>query len=460
VHNLLKNYNTNDTIAAIATFPGSSALGVIKISGSNAVTILSKVFKPHKNKDIKKAKTFTLHYGTVVDKKGDPVDEVIVALMLKPKSYTCEDVVEISSHGGVLMVNRILNLVLASGVRLALPGEFTYRAFLNGRVSLAQAQAVNDIVQARSEAGIDLAFRQLRGEHFERLEKTKNSLKELFAQTEACLNFPEEDISFSLSDITKKINFLTNNLERLLKGAQEARIIKEGLRCVIAGRANAGKSTLFNCLLRQERVLVSHIAGTTRDVIEEAITVGGVALRIFDTAGIIDSKDFLTQSAVKRSREAIQGADIVLFVVDGTCKFSSEDKKIVDLLKDKVVISVVNKSDLPQKIITRMLPGRVVKISALKSKGIGNLEKAVHSFVYAKGINRHDLVFLSRYQEIKLQEVLMYLRQAQDFLRKEHSFDMANAALRSALESFGRLTGEVECEEILSDIFGKFCIGK
>ena len=456
----LKNYNTVDTIAAIVTFPAASALGVVKISGKKALSIVAAIFKPHKKKDIRKVKTYTLHYGVIINPHGKAVDEVIVSLMRAPNSYTREDVVEISSHGGVLMVNKILELVLKRGVRLALPGEFTYRAFLNGRVTLAQAQAVAEIVEAKSETGLNLAVKQLRGEHFARLEKSKQDLREMFSLSEAYLSFPEDDIAFSLSKLAKKIDRLIVELEQLLKGAQEARLLKEGLRCVICGRANVGKSTLFNRLLEEERVIVSRIAGTTRDVIEETIIVGGIPLKIFDTAGIITASDLLTKKAVVRSRQAIETADIILLVVDGSRPVNKDDQALIARVKDKPVVTVVNKSDLRQKINVKALPGKVVRLSALKNKGVPALEKAVHEFVCQKGVARHDLVFLSQYQSVILQAVIAHLAQAKEFLRAEASFDMVNACIGQALESFGRLIGEVGCEEVLDDIFSKFCIGK
>ena len=456
----LKNYNRVDTIAAIATFPAASALGVVKISGKKALNIVARIFKPHKKKNIRHIKTYTMHYGSIVDRHDKVVDEVIISLMRAPGSYTCEDVVEISSHGGVLMVNRILGLVLRHGARLALPGEFTYRAFLNGRISLAQAQAVGDIVEAKSEAGLNLAVKQLRGEHFDQLEKSKQNLKELFSEGEAYLNFPEDDVAFSLIKLTKKIDCLTGELEQLLNGAQEARLLKEGLRCVICGRANAGKSTLFNRLLKEERVIVSRIAGTTRDVVEETIIVGGVPLKIFDTAGIITASDLLTKKVLLRSRQAVDCADIILFVADGSRPVNTDDLALIARIKDKPVVTVVNKIDLKQKIDIKALPGKIVYLSALKNQGIPALEKAVHGLVYQKGIDRHDLVFLSQYQSVILQDVIAHLARAKEFLLERASFDMVNACLREALESFGRLTGEVKCEEVLADIFGKFCIGK
>ena len=456
----LKNYNCADTIAAIATFPAASALGVVKISGKKALNIAAAIFKPHKKKDIRHIKAYTMHYGSIINRHGKVVDEVIVSLMRAPNSYTREDVVEISSHGGVLMVNKILELVLKCGARLALPGEFTYRAFLNGRIGLAQAQAVADIVEAKSEAGLNLAVKQLRGENFDRLEKGKQELKELFSESEAYLNFPEEDIAFSFVKLTKKIDRLAKELGQLLNGAQKARLLKEGLRCVVCGRANVGKSTLFNRLLKEERVIVSRIAGTTRDVVEETIIVGGVPLKIFDTAGIITASDLLTKEAVTRSRSAIEAADIILLVVDGSRPANQDDQSLIARIKDKAVVTVVNKIDLRQKIDVKALPGKIVYLSALKNQGIPALEKAVYGLVYQKGVARHGLVFLSQYQSVILEEVIAHLARAKEFLLERVSFDMVNACLREALESFGRLTGEVECEEVLADIFGKFCIGK
>jgi len=276
----LKNYNTGETIAAIATFPSKSALGVIKISGKKSIRIIHRIFVTKNKKDIRKAKTYTLHYGWIVDRKkssGQKItDEVLVSVMRAPHSYTCEDVVEISSHGGIIALNEILNLILRCGARLAQPGEFTYRAFLNGRIDLLQAEGIRNIVEAKTDKALQAAVSQLKGDSFNRFKKIKEAIKSVFLLTEADINFPEDDTAAESSRIKDKIKKINAEMKSILEADKKSKIAKDGLRCVICGKANAGKSTLFNCLLQEERVIVSEIPGTTRDAVEETINVRGV----------------------------------------------------------------------------------------------------------------------------------------------------------------------------------------
>ncbi|MCF7907260.1 MAG: tRNA uridine-5-carboxymethylaminomethyl(34) synthesis GTPase MnmE [Candidatus Omnitrophica bacterium] len=468
----LKKYNSIDTIVALATFPSASALGVIRISGKAAIKIASKIFKPANKKDIRKVKGNSLFYGWIVErtkakkpklKTGLVVDEVMLSLMRKPRSYTKEDVVEISAHGGVLVLNKILELIIEQGARQAQRGEFTYRALVNGRINLIQAEAVRDIVEARSDQGLRLAQQQLKGELSKEIDLVKQDLKELFSQVEAYINFPEDELKISTGLIKKQINQLKNKLDKLLIGSKDAKILKEGLRCIICGKTNAGKSTLFNCLLREERVIVSRIHGTTRDVIEETINIRGVPLRIYDTAGLIEPRDLVTKKAIAKTNQSFDSADLIILMLDGSRSLDKDDLFLLNKIKDKNVIIVINKRDLKQKLKAETIANfkkPKVFLSALKKKGIKDLEKAVFNSVYKNGLNRENIIFLNHYQEQFLKKAVESITEAKDCFESDDAIDLVGCSLKECLDSLAELTGEVYSEEILENIFSKFCIGK
>ncbi|MBU2102830.1 MAG: tRNA uridine-5-carboxymethylaminomethyl(34) synthesis GTPase MnmE [Candidatus Omnitrophota bacterium] len=470
----IKDYNSNETIAAIATAPVASALGVIKISGAQALRIVSQVFRPKRAKDIRKAKTYTLHYGWIVKPQRTPrgvgntqtiIDEVLLALMRKPHSYTGEDVVEISSHGGQVALNAILEVLLAAGCRVALPGEFTYRALRSGRVDLLQAESILDIVNARNQAGLVCAGRQLRGQASTRLAHFKEALRDVFAQTEAALSFPEDHVSIKGAVLEGQVRKLAREARRLLVESDCGRVFQDGIRCVICGKTNAGKSTLFNCLMREERVIVSRIPGTTRDVIEETINIRGVPLRICDTAGILEPRDLLDRKAIEKTSRAFEEADLVIVVLDTTRTLSRDDYIILDKLRlrpQKKAILVANKSDVGRRLsLDRKFKtlGTPVAVSALRNTGIGQLEKAIVRAVY-QGIAQHrDSIFLNQFQR----KILRGIRDTLDTLRSAgagNSLDFVNFSLRECLDDIGKICGEVFSEDVLESIFSKFCIGK
>jgi tRNA modification GTPase len=483
----LKDYNMDDTIAAIATFPAKSALGVIKISGRKAIEVVSKIFLPKKKKDIRKAKTYTLHYGWIFEsypfhhikgggrvfsnktsfrgrlKAKTMVDEVLVSIMRGPYSYTKEDVVEISSHGGLVILNKILELLLKEGVRLALPGEFTYRALVRGRISLLEAQGVLDVVEAKSEEGLKLAARQLRGEFSQKIRELKEKIKAVFVQVESCLNFPDEGIDISFSQISRIIKSVEKKITGFLEGSRQAIILREGVKCVICGKANVGKSTLFNRLLKEERVLVSKIPGTTRDVIEETINIRGIPLVIYDTAGILEPKDLVTKKAMDRSMRTLNEADLVILVFDWSKPLSGDDYFLLEKAKDKNTIFAINKVDLKQGLKSKdilNLKGCKVKLSVLKDKDMRKLEDIIYKSVCRDGLNRQDMISLNYYQQQILERVRVNLLEAIEFLEKGYSIDFLDFSLKEALDNLGKLSGDVSCEEVLESIFSKFCIGK
>jgi len=474
----LKNYNTGETIAAIATFPSKSALGVIKISGKKSIRIIHRIFDPKNKKDIRKAKTYTLHYGWIVDRKkssGQKItDEVLVSVMRAPHSYTCEDVVEISSHGGIIALNEILNLILRCGARLAQPGEFTYRAFLNGRIDLLQAEGIRNIVEAKTDKALQAAVSQLKGDSFNRFKKIKEAIKSVFLLTEADINFPEDDTAAESSRIKDKIKKINAEMKSILEADKKSKIAKDGLRCVICGKANAGKSTLFNCLLQEERVIVSEIPGTTRDAVEETINVRGVPLRIYDTAGILSPRNFIEKKALEKTSKIFNEADLIMLVLDGSKPLDKDDLFLLEKIKKlhgaktcvsgkNGIIVIVNKSDLKQKLNPKNIShvrGFKVKLSALNKEGVEDLEKAVFKAAASFAADKEDLVFLNRYQSEILNSAHNDICQAQAYLNESREIDLVNLSLKSALDNLGKLTGEVFCEELLESIFNDFCIGK
>ncbi|MFH1772166.1 MAG: tRNA uridine-5-carboxymethylaminomethyl(34) synthesis GTPase MnmE [Candidatus Omnitrophota bacterium] len=482
----LKDYNTKDTIAAIATFPSASAIGIVRLSGKNSLPIVYNIFKPRRKKDIRKVNTYTLHYGWIVaETRGqrsdgythsanrkphsEIIDEVIISVMKAPNSYTREDVVEISSHGGTLVLNKILEVILKQGARLALPGEFTYRAFVKGRIDIFQAESVFDIIQAKSQESLNLALKQLRGFNSKMMACLKDKLAELFSKTEAILNFPEDEVNSSNKDIEAGIKELIGHYGGIAKAARDAKILKEGLKCVICGRTNAGKSTLFNRLLKEERVIVSKSAGTTRDVIEETIYIKGNALRIYDTAGILEPKDLIAKKAIKKTVDIFNESDLVIFVLDGSKRLNKDDLFLLGKVKNRNSIIVINKADLPGKVERRRIRNllgassgmfRIIHLSALRDLGIKKLENAVSYIAGRQDINRHNMIFLSKYQEQVLAEILRNLKKAEQYLKEGYTYDFINLSLRSALDSTGKLAGHVFSEDMLDGIFSKFCIGK
>ena len=467
----IRDYNTQDTIAAIATFPCRSALGVIKISGPKAMAIISRIFFPKRKKNIKYAPTYSLHYGWV-GKRGKPqsrektemIDEVLVSIMRAPHSYTREDVVEISSHGGTVILDNILELIWDEGGRLACPGEFTYRAFVNGRIDLLQAQGVLDVVCSQTQDGARVALRQLRGKSSREIEKVKNSAKKIFESIEASIQFPEEEVEVSRNGIEKKLNSLIRQVEKVVKSSDSADILKKGIQCVLFGKANSGKSTLFNRLLGKERAIVTEIAGTTRDVVEEAIDIQGIPLRIADTAGILAPENLIEEQAMEKSYLKVSQADIILLLFDYSRPIEKYDRFLLEQVEGKNVVIVINKMDLPKKLelsFFKPLKKRIVKISALKNRGLSSLKETIFTNIATGGLEKKDdLIFLARWQKSLFRGILKDLTNALRYFRQGYSVDFLAMPLKEVILKIGKITGEITDKEILNDIFKDFCIGK
>ncbi|MFC1515057.1 tRNA uridine-5-carboxymethylaminomethyl(34) synthesis GTPase MnmE [Candidatus Omnitrophota bacterium] len=469
-----------DTIASIATMPGQAAVGVIKISGSRSLAIAARIFRAKRKKDLKKVRTYTLHYGWIVTsckphaasrtlkvKSGRSndgvVDEVLLAVMRGPFSYTREDVVEIYSHSGQVVLNRILELVLSRGARLAQPGEFTRRAFLSGRIDLTQAEAVRDIVEARTERSLKLGVAQLKGRLSGDIGRIEKSLKELCVRLEAQISFPDQ-IRLDKTSLKKAVKRIAEEIAALLANSQEGRFLREGVSCVICGRANVGKSSLLNMFLKEERVIVTPLAGTTRDVVEDSINIRGLPLKIYDTAGILEPKDLIAAKAMEKSYAKIDEADLILLVFDRSKPLNKDDTFLIEKVKEKRAIFIINKIDLPDKLDAgrlRKYAKPLVRLSALKNKGLSGLEESIVKAVFTKGLHKPGDIFLSNIRHIGLlKAALKDVDQAGEYLAGRHSLDLVFFALGQGLEAIARITGKTFNEDILDSIFGEFCIGK
>lgn len=462
----IRAYNSSDTIAAIATFPAAAAISVIRISGNKAFDIADKVFKAKNTKKLKTAKTFTMHYGWIMDgskKAIETVDEVLVAVMRGPNTYTGEDIVEISSHGGTFVTNKIQDVLLKNGARLANRGEFTYRAFINGKMDLIKAESILNVVNASSDEYLSGAIEQLKGHGSIKLKELREKIKELFVLTEAEISFSDNLIDHKPMQIAGNLKNLKKDFCQLIKELQTGKALREGVRCVFCGKANSGKSTLFNRLLREERVIVSPVPGTTRDIVEEIVMIKDMAVHFYDTAGLIEPKDIITKKAVGKSLELFKTADLVLLVLDGSKKIDARDKQLFEKIVNKKIIAIINKSDLKSKINmdeVKKITKNVVSVSALKDKKIEVLENIIYRVISRNDISRENALFLSAYQSeliVKCEEKI------EDALKKAeegYSLDFINEILLNILRDMEILTGEIFCEDMLTDIFSKFCVGK
>jgi tRNA modification GTPase len=459
---------TDDTICAIATPPGEGGIGIIRVSGAKAVEIASKVFVGAGGRTVRDFPSHTLHYGELrAPETGARLDEVLVVAMKAPRSYTCEDVVEFHCHGGPLLLRLGLEALMRSGARLAEPGEFTKRAFLNGRLDLAQAEAVMDLIQARSESGHRTALEQLRGALSEELGRMRERLLRLLVEVEAGIDFTEEDITFiSPQSMADGVAVVKERIEHLIRTADEGRIVREGVTAALLGRPNVGKSSLLNALARADRAIVTPVPGTTRDVVEEFITVRGLPVRLMDTAGLRDTVDMVEQEGVRRSHDALARAELVLAVLDGSVPMDAEDRRLLESAKGKALVAVVNKADLPPRLDPGALAeivagGRMVRTSALTGEGLEELRDAIRETVLKQGLEAREGVLITR------------LRHRAALVRAKDSLDQVLASverrmpaeciavdLRGAVNAIGEIIGETTTDDILDRIFKEFCIGK
>jgi tRNA modification GTPase len=463
-------YSLDDTIAAISTPIGEGGIGIVRMTGPQAADILNKIFCPGKretragdNPYLLSLIPYRLHYGHIVDpQSGETVDEVLVSYMPAPHTYTREDVVEINCHGGVVPLRRVLELTLRHGARLAQPGEMTLRAFLNGRVDLAQAEAVLDIVQAKTEASLRMAVEQLGGWLSDEIRTVRALLMDILAYLEATIDFEEDEIPFQ--NIEPPLREAIERLGKLLANADQGIVYRQGVRTAIVGRPNVGKSSLLNALLRTSRAIVTSIPGTTRDTLEETINLKGIPLVLVDTAGITaETDDAIEKLGIERSRAALAQADLTLLVIDGSEPLQSADSEIADLVGDKPAIVVINKADLTQRAeLDSLLPqADRVSISALTGQGLEKLEEDIVETVFSGRVVTTDepLVSSPRHKEL-LARALDHLKAAQGAHSEGMAADFVAIDLTAAVDALGEITGETATEDLLKTIFAKFCIGK
>lgn len=455
-----------DTIAAIATAMAPSGIGIVRISGPEAVAVADRLYRgKKKEKKLADMKSHTIHYGWIVEKE-QVLDEVLVMLMRGSHSYTGEDTVEIDCHGGVLAVKRVLEAVLHAGARIADPGEFTKRAFLNGRIDLSQAEAVMDVISAKSEYALQSSVSQLQGSVRRAVKEIREKLLYEIAFIESALDDPEH---ISLDGYPEKLEGIVQEekrqIEKLLKSADDGKMLQEGIKTVILGKPNAGKSSLLNLLVGEEKAIVTDIAGTTRDVLEEQISLGGISLRMLDTAGIRSTADRVEQIGVERAKEHAKNADLILYVVDASVPLDENDGQIMELLKGRKTILLLNKSDLETVIskeeLTARIDAPVLNISAREETGLAELEALIKEMFFQGEISFNDEVYITNMRQMRaLEEALESLKLVENSIAMGMPEDFFSIDLMNAYERLGSIIGEAVGEDLVNEIFSKFCTGK
>lgn len=448
-----------DTIAAISTPLGEGAIAIVRLSGSDALSIAKKVFQ---GKDLDKVASHTINYGHIFD-KDRLVDEVMLSVMKAPKTFTREDLVEINTHGGIAVTQEILQLLLRSGARLAEPGEFTKRAFLNGRIDLAQAESVMDLIRAKTDQAANIAVKQLDGSLSNLINNIRQEILESLAQVEVNIDYPEyDDVETMTSQmLLEKTAYFEQLLETLLATAKRGKILREGLRTAIIGRPNVGKSSLLNQLLREEKAIVTDIAGTTRDVITEFANIGGVPLELIDTAGIRETEDVVEKIGVERSQKALEEADLVLLVLDASSPLTPKDLELLELSSATNRIILLNKTDLPEKIELEKLPEDFIRISALKNENLDAVEKQIRALFFSGEIEAKDATTLSNARHIGLvEQALDALKEANRGLAMGLPVDLIQVDITRCWQLLGEITGEAAPDELITQLFSQFCLGK
>lgn len=457
-----------DTIAAISTPPGEGGIGIVRLSGDEALEIAEKVYKQG-SKRLSDQPSHTIHYGNLFNPKTDEkIDEVMVTIMKAPKTYTREDIVEINTHGGVLVTNKVLQTVLAAGARLAEPGEFTKRAFLNGRIDLSQAEAVMDVIRAKTDSAMHNAISQLDGNLSNLISSIRQEILNTLAQVEVNIDYPEYDDVEELTSnlMQEKAADVKAQVERILETAQQGKILRDGLATAIIGRPNVGKSSLLNAFARQEKAIVTNIAGTTRDVIEEFVNVKGVPLKLIDTAGIRETEDLVEKIGVTRSKKAIEEAELVLLVFDQSEKLTEEDFEMMRLTENKERIIILNKMDLEQKLDVEQLfnkvdPQSIISVSVAENNGIEDVEKRIVNLFFEGKTGEKDATYISNIRHISLlEQSIDALDEVINGIEFGMPVDLVQIDLTRAWDALGEVTGESVQDELITQLFSQFCLGK
>ena len=454
-----------DTIAAISTGMTSSGIGIIRISGPDAIAIADKVYDSRSGKELENMQTHTIHYGFIRDGE-EFIDEVLVMLMRGPRSFTAEDTVEINCHGGVYAMNRILELVIRKGARPAQPGEFTKRAFLNGRIDLSQAEAVIDVINAKNEYALKSSVSQLKGSVLKVIKDIREKIIYHIAYIESALDDPEHiSLDGYPEQLEEQVEQWKEKIRTLIASSENGKRMKEGIRTVIVGKPNAGKSSLLNVLLGEERAIVTDIAGTTRDVLEEQMSLSGISLNIIDTAGIRSTEDVVEKIGVKKAKTYARDADLIIYVVDSSTGLDENDEEIMEMIRDRKAIVLLNKMDLDcittEEDIRKHLDKPVIPVSAKEEQGIDRLEQTVKDMFYDGSISFNDEIYITNMrQKAALKEALDSLEQVSVSIQNQMPEDFFSIDLMNAYEELGSITGESVGEDLVNEIFSKFCMGK
>jgi tRNA modification GTPase len=458
-----------DTIAAISTPMGEGAIAIVRMSGEDAFKIADKLFRGVGGKRISEVASHTIHYGHIVDPSTNEVaEEVMVSSMRGPKTFTKENVIEINCHGGLVSVNRVLQLCLKYGARLAEPGEFTKRAFLNGRIDLSQAEAVMDLIRAKTDRAMNVALGQMEGRLSKLIRKLRQEILETLAQIEVNIDYPEyDDVEEMTHTLLKdKSSYIQKEILKLLQTSQQGKILREGLSTVIVGRPNVGKSSLLNSLVHENKAIVTDIPGTTRDVIEEYVNVRGVPLRLLDTAGIRETEDIVERIGVERSRQVLKEADLILLVLNNSEALSEEDENLFKVVEGMDVIVIVNKTDLPQKINIQRVRElsenhKLVTTSLLKEEGVEELEEAIASLFFTGTIESGDMTYVSNSRHIALlNQALGAIEEVQNGIVIGTPIDIIQIDLTRTWELLGEIIGDSVHESLIDQLFSQFCLGK
>lgn len=455
-----------DTIAAVATAYGEGGIGIIRISGEEALPILQEIFEFHGDTDTFISRRMT--YGKIIDKeKNQIIDEVLAVYMKGPKTYTAEDVVEINCHGSMVSLRKTLALVLRKGARLAEPGEFTKRAFLNGRLDLSQAEAVIDMIRAKTDKSFDVAVSQLEGRLSLKVEEIRQKLLDLLVDITVNIDYPDEDIEeMTYEKLEESIVETQDMIEKLLETSSTGRMIREGIKIAIVGKPNVGKSSLMNGLLKETRAIVTDIPGTTRDTIEEVLSIRNIPVYLVDTAGIRETSDKVEKMGIEKSKEAFNQADFILFLLDGSRPLEEEDLRIMELLKERKSLVLINKRDLGEAVsieeISAKLPAsQVIETSLLKGQGITEIEDAVEDLVYGGEIVQKESMMVNNVRHIELlQQAVKSLTDALHMSERREALDFIEVDVKNAYERLGEIIGETVSDDIINEVFARFCLGK
>ena len=453
----------NDTICAIATSQGVGAIAIIRVSGEDSKKIVNKIFK---GKNLEEAKSHSINYGHIVDENNNVVDEVLVSVMDAPRTYTAEDSVEINTHGGIAPTNKVLELLLENGCRLAEPGEFTKRAYLNGRIDLLEAEAVMDMIEAKTDMQRNLAINQIDGKVSNLINDIRDDMVQIISNINVNIDYPEyDDVDIITNDLLiPKVNNLKEKIEKILKESKNGKIIKDGINTAIVGRPNAGKSSLLNALLDEEKAIVTDIAGTTRDIVEGQISLNGIILNMIDTAGIRETEDLIESIGVEKSKKVINEAELVLLVLNNNEEITEDIKEIIKTIKNKNYIVILNKIDLDNKINLDNLDidqDKVIRLSIINNEGIDDLKNKIIEMFNLNKLEKQDPTYLSNSRNISiLKNCYKRIQDIEEALNNNQTLDIIEMDIKSIWEELGKINGTTYEEELLDEMFKRFCLGK